>query len=106
VPDAFGIEWVGGFVGCTTGSVFQRWVGVGVAGSTSGNCIKVVIRAVLLSTDSAGGFLCFAEFGVVAITLTVTAVGVRGPQEVWCNVAFSVVESKCSYAKVFEVDCA
>jgi hypothetical protein len=79
-------------------------VGAGVAGSTSGNRTKVVLRAVLLGTDSAGGFLRFAEFGVVAITLTVTAVGVRGPREVWCNAAFSVAESECSCAKVFEVD--
>jgi hypothetical protein len=66
-------------VRCATGSAFQRWVGAGIAGSTSGNRTKVVLRAVLLGTDSAGGFLHFAEFGVVAITLTVTAVGVRGP---------------------------
>jgi hypothetical protein len=49
-------------------------------------------------------FLRFAEFGVVAVTLTVTAVGVGGPREVWCNAAFSVAEGECSCAKVFEVD--
>jgi hypothetical protein len=60
----------------------------------------------LLGADSAGGYLCLAEFGVVAITLTVTAVGVRGPREVWCDAAFSVAESKCGCAKVFEIECA
>jgi hypothetical protein len=60
----------------------------------------------LLGADSAGGFLCFAEFGVVAVTLTVMAVGVGGPQEVWCDAAFSVAEGECGCTKVFEVDCA
>jgi hypothetical protein len=50
------------------------------------------------------GFLRFAEFGVVAVTLTVMAVGVGGPREVWCDVVFSVTESKYGCAKVFEVD--
>jgi hypothetical protein len=79
VPDVFGTKWVGYFVRCTTGSSFQRWVGAGVASSASGDWTEVVLRAMLLGADSAGGFLCFAEFGVVAITLTVMAVGVRGP---------------------------
>jgi hypothetical protein len=78
VSDAFGAKWVSCFMRCATGSAFQGWVGAGVAGSTSGNRIKVVLCAVLLGTDSAGRFLRFAEFGVVAITITVMAVGVRG----------------------------
>jgi hypothetical protein len=65
----------------------------------------VVLCAVVLGTDGAGGFLRFAEFGMVAVTLTVMAVGVGGPQEVWCDVVFSVAESKCGCTKVFEVDC-
>jgi hypothetical protein len=105
VSDAFGAKWVSCFVRCATGSTFQRWVGRGVAGSTSGDQTKVVLRAMLLGADSAGGFLRFAEFGVVAVTLTVMAVGVGGPREVWCDAAFSVAESKCGCAKVFEVDC-
>jgi hypothetical protein len=78
VLNTFGTKWVGCCVRYTTGSVFQRWVSIGVASSTSGDHIKVVFCAILLGTDSISGFLCFAEFGVVAITLTVTAVGVRG----------------------------
>jgi hypothetical protein len=104
VSDAFGAKWVSCFVRCAAGSAFQRWVGAGVAGSTSGNRTKVVLRAMLLGADGAGGCLCFAEFVVVAITLTVTAVGVGGPREVWCDAAFSVAESECGCAKVFEVN--
>jgi hypothetical protein len=91
-------------VRCPTGGAFQGRVGTGVAGSTSGDQTRVVLRAMLLGTDSAGRFLRFAEFGVVAVTLTVTAVGVGGPREVWCDAAFSVTEIKCGCAKVFEVD--
>jgi hypothetical protein len=54
-------------------------VSAGVASSTSGDRTEVVLGAMLLGADSAGRFLRFAEFGVVAITLTVTAVGIRGP---------------------------
>jgi hypothetical protein len=79
VLDAFRTKWVYCFVRYTTGSIFQRWVSTGFAGSTSGDCIKVVLCAILLGADSAGRFLYFAEFGVVAITLTVIAVGVGGP---------------------------
>jgi hypothetical protein len=104
VSNAFGAKWVGCFVRCAAGSTFQRRVGAGVAGSTSWDCTKVVVGAVLLGTDSAGGFLRFAEFGVVAVTLTVTAVGVRDPREVWCDAAFLVAEGKCGCTKVFEVD--
>jgi hypothetical protein len=104
VSDALGAKWVSCFVRCTAGSAFQGWVGAGVAGSTSGDHTKVVLHAVVLGTDGAGGFLCFTEYGVVAITLTVMAVRVRGPREVWCDAAFSVAESKCGCAKVFEFD--
>jgi hypothetical protein len=79
VSDAFGAKLVSCFVRCTVGYTFQRWVRTGVAGSTSGDQTKVVLRAMLLGIDSAGGFLRFAEFGVVAVTLTVMVVGVRGP---------------------------
>jgi hypothetical protein len=104
VSDVFGAKWVGCFVRCAAGGAFQGWVGAGVAGSTSGDRTKVVLRAMLLGADGAGGFLRFAEFGVVAITLTVTAVGVRGPREIWCDAAFSVADSECGCTKVFEVD--
>jgi hypothetical protein len=45
-----------------------------------------------------------ADFGVVAITLTVMALGVGGPRVVWCDAAFSVAQSERSCAKSFEVD--
>jgi hypothetical protein len=104
VPNTFGAKWVGCFVRCTAGGAFQRWVGAGFAGSTSGDRTKVVLRAMLLGADSAGGFRRFAEVGMVAVTLTVMAVGVGSPREVWCDAAFSVAEGECSCAKVFEVD--
>jgi hypothetical protein len=104
VPDAFGTKWIGCFVRCTTGSTFQRRVGAGFFGATGGDETEVVFGAVLLGADSAGGFLRFAEFGVVAITLTVMAMGVGGPREVWCDAAFPVAESECICAKAFEVD--
>jgi hypothetical protein len=106
VPDVFGTEWVGGFVGCTTGGTFQGRVGAGFSGATGGNEREVVFGAVLLCADGADRFLRFAEFGVVAITLTVTAVGVGGPRVVWCDAAFSVAESERSCGKAVEVDCA
>jgi hypothetical protein len=63
----------------------------------------VVLGIVVLCADSTSRFFLFTEFGVVAITLTVMAVGVRGLREVWCDAAFSVAESRCGCAKVFEV---
>jgi hypothetical protein len=104
VSNAFWAKWVRCFVRCTTGTTFQRRVGAGIAGLTSWDCAKVVVGAVLLGTDSTCGFLRFAEFGVVAVTLAVTAVGVRGPREVWCDAAFLVAECKCGCTKVFEID--
>jgi hypothetical protein len=78
VLDAFGTEWVGCFVRCTTGGAFHRWVGTGVTGATSGDRTEVVLCIMLLGADGAGGFFRFAQFGVVAISLTVMAVGVGG----------------------------
>jgi hypothetical protein len=101
VSNAFGAKWVSCFVRCAAGSAFQGWVGAGVASLTSGHRTMVVLHAMVLGTDGAGGLLCFADFGVVAITLTVMAVRVRGPQEVWYDVAFSVAESERGCAKVF-----
>jgi hypothetical protein len=74
VLDAFGTEWVSCFVRCTTGGAFHWWVGIGVSGVTSGDCIEVVLCIILLGTDGTGGFFHFAEFGVVAISLTVMVV--------------------------------
>jgi hypothetical protein len=46
-------------------------VGVGVSSVTRGNRALVVFGAVLLCTAGTGGFLCFTEFGMVAVTLAV-----------------------------------
>jgi hypothetical protein len=54
----------------------------------------VVFGTVLLCADGADRFLRFTELGVVAITLTVTAVGVGGPREVFRNSAYAVPDSK------------
>jgi hypothetical protein len=65
-------------VRCAIGSTFQMCIGIGVAGLTGRDQAKVVLCAMLLGTDSIGEFLCLTEFGVVAITLAVMAVGVGG----------------------------
>jgi hypothetical protein len=59
----------------------------------------VVFGAVLLYADSVGRFLCFAEFGVVAITLAVMVVGVGGPREVVYNAAHAVLDSELGCTK-------
>jgi hypothetical protein len=53
----------------------------------------VAFGIVLLCADSAGGFLLFVEFGVVAITLAVTAVGSWGPRKIFSNTAFAVLST-------------
>jgi hypothetical protein len=99
VPDANGAKWVGGFVRCSTGGTFQGRVGAGLSGATGGDRTEVVFGAVLLCADGAGRFLRFAEFGVVTVTLTVTAVGVRGPREIFRNSAYAVSDSKTGCTK-------
>jgi hypothetical protein len=64
----------------------------------------VVFGAVLLCADGTGRFLHFAELSVVAVTLTVTAVGVRGPREVFCNSAYAVSDSKTGCTKTCQVN--
>jgi hypothetical protein len=75
VLDANGAKWISGFVRCSTGSAFQGRVGTGFSSTTGGDKTGVVFGAVLLCAYGAGWFFLFAEFGVVAITLAVTAVG-------------------------------
>jgi hypothetical protein len=100
VLDANGAKWVGGFVRCSTGGAFQGRVVAGFSSTTGGDEIEVVFGAVLLCADGAGGFLLFAEFGVVAITLAVTAVGSWSPRKIFGNTAFAVTEDKCVCTKV------
>jgi hypothetical protein len=95
VFDAHGAEWVGGFVRCTAGGTFQGRVGA----ATGGDRTEVVFGAVLLCADGAGRFLRFAELGVVPITLTVMAVGVGGPREVFRNAAHAVTDSETGCTK-------
>jgi hypothetical protein len=99
VFDADGAKWVGSFVRCSTGGAFQGRVCAGFSGATGGDRTEVVFGAVLLCADGAGRFLRFAELGVVTITLTVTAVGVRGPREVFRNLAHAVSDSKMGCTK-------
>jgi hypothetical protein len=87
-------------VGCTAGSTFHRWVGAGVAGAASGDHTKVVLGIVLLCTDAASGFLCIAEFGMVAITIAVVALRCWGPRKVFSNVASLVSDEECVCTKV------
>jgi hypothetical protein len=101
VFDAHGAEWVGGFVRCTAGGTFQGRVGAGSSGATGGDRTEVVFGAVLLCADGAGRFLRFAELGVMTITLTVTAVGVGGPREVFRNAAHAVMDSETGCTKTF-----
>jgi hypothetical protein len=101
VFDVHGAEWVGGFVRCTAGGAFQGRVGAGFSGATGGDRTEVVFGAVLLCAYSAGRFLRFAELGVVTITLTVTAVGVGGPREVFRNAAHVVTDSETGCTKTF-----
>jgi hypothetical protein len=70
-----GAKWVSGLVRCSTSSAFQARVGTGFSSMVGGDEIGVVFGAVLLCTYSAGWFFLFTEFGVVAITLAVMAVG-------------------------------
>jgi hypothetical protein len=58
-------------VSCIACSAFQGRVGTGFSSMTRGNRALVVFGAVLLYADGAGGFLCFTEFGVGAVTLAV-----------------------------------
>jgi hypothetical protein len=90
VPDANGAKWVGGFVRCSVRGAFQGRVVAGFSGATGGDETEVVFGVMLLCADSAGGFLLFAEFGVVAITLAVTAVGSWGPRKVFGNMALAI----------------
>jgi hypothetical protein len=94
VRDANGAKWVGGFVRCSTGGAFQRRVVAGFSGATGGDETQVVFGAVLLCADGAGGFLLFAEFGVVAITLAVMALASWSPRKIFGNMAFAVTEDK------------
>jgi hypothetical protein len=61
----------------------------------------MVLGAVLLCADGAGRFVCLAEFGVVTITLTVTAVGIGGPREVFRNAAHAVMDGETGCTKTF-----
>jgi hypothetical protein len=74
VSNAFGAKWVGSFVRCSAGGAFQGRVGAGFSGAIGGDQTEVVFGIVLLHTDGTGRFFFFAEFSVVAVTLTVTAV--------------------------------
>jgi hypothetical protein len=56
-----------------------------------------------LYADGAGGFLLFAEFGVVAITLAVIVVGSWSPRKIFGDMAFVVIEDKCVCTKVSQV---
>jgi hypothetical protein len=99
VSNAFRAKCVGSFVRCSAGGAFQGRVGAGFSGATGGDRTEVVFGAVLLCADGAGRFLRFAELGVVAVTLTVTAVGVRGPREVFRNSTYAVSDSKTGCTK-------
>jgi hypothetical protein len=68
---------------------------------TGGDKTQVVFGIMLLCTDGAGGFLLFAEFGVVSITLAVMAVGSWSPRKIFGNMAFAVIEDKCVCTKAF-----
>jgi hypothetical protein len=104
VLDANGAKWVSGFVRCSTGGTFQGRVGTGFSGATGGDETGVVFGAVLLCAYGAGWFFLIAEFGVVAITLAVMAVGSWGPREIFGNTAFAVTEDKCVCTKAFQVE--
>jgi hypothetical protein len=99
VSDVDRAKWIGSFVRCSAGGAFQGRVGAGLSGATGGDRTEVVFGAVLLCADSAGRFLRFAELGVLTITLTVMAVGVRGPREVFHNSAYAVPDSKMGCTK-------
>jgi hypothetical protein len=99
VFDADRAKWVSGFVRYATGGALQGRVGVGFSGATGGDRTEVVFGAVLLYADGTGRILCFAELGVLSITLTVTAVGVRVLREVFCNSAYAVLDSKSGYTQ-------
>jgi hypothetical protein len=101
VSNAFGAKWVGSFVRCSAGGAFQGRVGAGFPGATGEDRTGVVFGVVLLCADGAGRFLRFAELGVVTITLTVTAVGVGGPREVFRNAAHAVMDSETGCTKTF-----
>jgi hypothetical protein len=104
VRDANRAKWVGGFVRCSTGGAFQGRVVARFSGTAGGDEIQVVFGVVLLCADGAGGFLLFAEFGVVAITLAVMAVGSWGPRKVFGDTAFAVTADKCVCTKAFQVE--
>jgi hypothetical protein len=99
VSDANRAKRVGSFVRCSAGGAFQGRVGAGFSGATDGDRTEVVFGAVLLCANGTGRFLRFAELGVVAVTLTVTAVGVRGPGEVFRNSTYAVSDSKTGCTK-------
>jgi hypothetical protein len=75
VPDVFRTKWVGSFVGYTAAGTFQGRVGTGFSSVIGRDKTEVVFGVMLLCADGAGGFLFFAEFSVVAVTLAVIAVG-------------------------------
>jgi hypothetical protein len=89
-----GAKGVGGFVRCSTGSIFQGKVVAGFSSMIRGNWALMVLCAVLLYTNSIGGFLHFAEFGVVAITLTVMALGGWSPRQILSNPTLAVAKNK------------
>jgi hypothetical protein len=95
VLDANGAKLIGSFVRCSAGGALQGRVGAGFSGATGGDRTEVVFGAVLLCADGAGRLLRFAELGVVAVTLTITAVGSWSPRKIFGNTAFSVTEDKC-----------
>jgi hypothetical protein len=99
VFDMDGAKWIGGFVRYSAGGTFQGRVVAGFSGVTGGDQTEVVFGAVLLCADGIGRFLHFAELGVVTITLIVTAVGVRGPREVFHNSVHAVPDSKMGCTK-------
>jgi hypothetical protein len=104
VLDANRAKWVGSFVRCSTGGAFQGRMVAGFSGEARGDQTWVVFGAVLLCADGADGFFLFAEFGVVSITLAVTAVGSWSPRKIFGNTAFAVTEGKCGCAKALQIE--
>jgi hypothetical protein len=106
VSDANRAKWVSSFVRCSTGGTFQGIVGAGPSSAIGRDRTEVVFSAVVLYADGASGFLRFAELGVVAVTLPIAAVGVRGPGEVFRNSTYAVPDSEMGYTKMCQVNSA
>lgn len=102
--DPYGAKRVGCWVSSTAKSAFHRWVGAGLSGATGGDRALVVLGAVWLGADGAGGFLRFAEGGVVAVNLAVAALGGWCPGEVFGNPALTITEKEGVGADLVEVD--